>query len=252
MTQGIYCYVDKKDNSIVYIGKDSYIHKEMRNKGHYRKSLYNDQPINRILQNNINRYEYKVLEEGNISQKILNALEMSFIQRYNPKFNFTKGGDGTLGYRHTEEYKNFKSKNNPMKHPFQRKRMKENNPMKNPETVKKAFETRKRNGYIPLSGENHPMYGKKHSIEAREKMSNSHKGARFIQKQKIEMSRKKNTSGFYNVSKEKNKRCKQGFIWSYSYIDYTDNKRRKIQSIDIKKLEQKVKEKGLYWEKFEE
>ena len=61
-------------------------------------------------------------------------------------------------------------------------------------------------------------------------------------------SKSKNTSGFYRVFKHKDSSCKQGFIWSYQYYD--ENKKRKaIKSVDIKKLEQRVKKKGLHWEK---
>ena len=34
MSCGIYCYIDKKTNNIIYIGKDSYIDKQIRNKDH--------------------------------------------------------------------------------------------------------------------------------------------------------------------------------------------------------------------------
>lgn len=95
--QGIYYYLDKQTNNIVYIGKDSYIDKQKRFKAHSSKSHYSAQKINQILQNNPNRYDYKILEKGNMSQKLLNAFEMCFIFKYNPKFNFTVGGEGSLG-----------------------------------------------------------------------------------------------------------------------------------------------------------
>ena len=100
---GIYCYIDKKDDSIVYIGKDSYIHKNQRDMQHKAPSLYNAQPFNQIIQNNLDRYEYKILEKGISDETTLNELEINYIKKYNPKFNFTKGGDGTTGYKHTEE-----------------------------------------------------------------------------------------------------------------------------------------------------
>ncbi len=91
---GIYCYIDKKDGSIVYIGKDSYIYKNTRHNQHYQSCRYNHQVINRVLQNNLDRYQYKVLLKGEISQKLLNAFEKVFIRMYDPKFNYTNGGDG--------------------------------------------------------------------------------------------------------------------------------------------------------------
>lgn len=97
--QGIYCYIDKKNNNIIYIGKDSNIYKNKRHKDHLKKCNYNQQQINRILQNTPNRYKYKIILRGKIKQKILNGLEMAFIQKYNPKFNYTKGGEGKIDFQ---------------------------------------------------------------------------------------------------------------------------------------------------------
>ena len=36
MSLGIYCYIDKKDNKIVYVGKDSNIDKKRRHKDHHK------------------------------------------------------------------------------------------------------------------------------------------------------------------------------------------------------------------------
>lgn len=106
MVSGIYCYIDLTNNKIVYIGKDSNIDKNIRHKHHLSPSHYKTQKINQILQNNPNRYCYKILEKGQISKKILNALEMVFIKKYNPIFNFTAGGDGGLpGFKHSQETK---------------------------------------------------------------------------------------------------------------------------------------------------
>lgn len=93
MSMGIYCYIDKKNNQIVYIGKDSNIHYNKRHKEHYRPSLYHRQQINRVLQNNPNQYTYQILNWDVQNKDVLNALEISYIQRFKPKFNFTKGGD---------------------------------------------------------------------------------------------------------------------------------------------------------------
>lgn len=60
----------------------------------------------------------------------------------------------------------------------------------------------------------------------------------------------RNTSGYYNVCKHKDKKNKQGFTWHYRYYD-ENGKRKSIYSVDINKLEQKVKAKGLKWLKFE-
>ena len=100
--KGIYAYVDTMDNSVVYIGKDSYIDKGKRRRDHIQPSNYNKQPFNRVLQNNLNRYEYKeVFVFDDITDTELNQLEMQQIALFNPKFNFTKGGEGCTGYKHS-------------------------------------------------------------------------------------------------------------------------------------------------------
>ncbi len=109
---GIYCYIDLKDMKIVYIGKDSYIHKNYRHMQHKAPSKYEAQQINKIIQNNPERYEYKVLDDNVDSLDLLNALEINYIHQLKPKFNYTIGGDGTEGYNHSDETKAKIKKNN--------------------------------------------------------------------------------------------------------------------------------------------
>ena len=52
------------------------------------------------------------------------------------------------------------------------------------------------------------------------------------------------STGFYRVSKENTNRGK-GYRWSYQYRE--DNRNRKVSSVDLFKLEDKVKSKGLPW-----
>ena len=102
--KGIYAYVDTMDNSVVYVGKDSYIDKGKRRRDHMLPSTYNHQRFNRVLQNNPSRYEYKeIFVFDEISNTELNHLEMQQIALFNPKFNFTKGGDGFKGGKQSEE-----------------------------------------------------------------------------------------------------------------------------------------------------
>ena len=105
MSKGIYQYTDLETGDIVYIGKDSDISINRRHKHHLRPSNYDEQPINRILQNNLNRYEYGVFVEGNFTPNLLCWLEKKYIAKYNSKFNFTEGGDGLSGFKHSEETK---------------------------------------------------------------------------------------------------------------------------------------------------
>lgn len=96
-------------------------------------------------------------------------------------------------------------------------------------------------------GENNPFYGRQHTEKTKRKISNSHKGKTHSSDTLLVMSKLKNTSGYFRVCKEKRNDVKQGFIWKYFY--YENNKRKHISSVDIKKLEKKVKSKGLEWRK---
>ena len=90
---------------------------------------------------------------------------------------------------------------------------------------------------------------KGHTEESKQKMSEAHKGKTISDETKQKISESKNTSGYFRVTKNKDKNCKQGFKWVYQY--YEDGKRKTISSVDIKKLEAKVKAKGLKWERVE-
>lgn len=61
--------------------------------------------------------------------------------------------------------------------------------------------------------------------------------------------RRSGTSNYFRVCKHKKPECKQGFTWSYRY--YECGQRKEISSVDIKKLEGKVRAKGLEWRKLE-
>lgn len=58
-----------------------------------------------------------------------------------------------------------------------------------------------------------------------------------------------NKSGYYRVSKQPDTTCKQGFIWHYRY--WENNTPKAIASVNLKRLEKKVIEKGLPWKKLE-
>lgn len=54
-------------------------------------------------------------------------------------------------------------------------------------------------------------------------------------------------TGFYRVSKKKNKKYKKGFLWGYTYPT-EDGKRKALFSVSILKLKEKVETAGLPWE----
>ena len=83
-------------------------------------------------------------------------------------------------------------------------------------------------GNVRRGIDNH-MYGKHHSMESKLKMSSS----------------SNNKTGFFRVSKCKDKKYKQGFVYRYSYLE--DGKRWDIRSNKIIALASKFKSKGLPW-----
>lgn len=154
---GIYAYFDKKDNSVVYVGKDSSIEKNKRHREHMYKSNYNKQAINRILQNNPNRYTYQVLVWNVKDQETLNALEIQYIRQLKPKFNFTEGGDGKTGYVTPDETKRKISKSlTGLKHSEETKEKmrKSHKGFKHSEEAKKKISE----NHWDSSGKNNPNY----------------------------------------------------------------------------------------------
>ena len=165
MTKGIYCYIDNKNDRVVYIGKDSNIDKNRRHRAHLAPSTYNKQPINRILQNNADRYNYRILWKiDDCTDNHLNQMEIYYIRKYSPQFNFTEGGDGISDFKWSDEQKKKLSEVKKGKTPWNKGKIN----VYSEETRKKMSESKK--------GENNPMYRKRHSEETRKKMSEARKG----------------------------------------------------------------------------
>ena len=158
---GIYCYQDTlNDNEIVYVGKDSNIDRNVRYKAHLKPSQYNHQQINRVIQNNPGRYKYTVLKKwkrDEYNPNLANALEILYIRRYKPLFNFTIGGEGLLGVPNGMKGKHHSIET--------RKKISDANKGKvfSEERKKKMSEER--------MGVNNPFYGKTHSEEHKQRMS---------------------------------------------------------------------------------
>ncbi|MBQ6099004.1 MAG: hypothetical protein IJL02_03985 [Methanobrevibacter sp.] len=59
------------------------------------------------------------------------------------------------------------------------------------------------------------------------------------------ISKSRNSTGLYRVSKLNDSNCKQGFRWRYTY--WENNKHNLISATSIKKLKEKILKKGLEW-----
>lgn len=199
----------------MYIGQSNDI--ERRHRDHIRPSRYNEQVVNRVLQNNPERYELVIIKSRpGFSKEDRDILEKHYIEFYNTfaddKFNFTTGGDGGLFSEETRKKisEALKGENNP------------NYGKKNPELSKRNSQN---------IGPNNPFYGKHHSEETKRKMSLS-----------------RNSTGYRRVSLVICPDCKSGKKYRYRYYN-DDGNRKEISSVNLEKLKEKVLEKGLPWEK---
>lgn len=231
MTSGIYCYINKDTNQVIYVGKDSYIHYSIAHKRHLSASQYKSQKINQVLQNTPQKYQYKILKQGNFSDALLSALEVIYIKRYgtyeNRKghgksygFNFTIGGDGTRGWHHAVK------------------------------TKQKIRESQ--------LGEKSSNYGKHLSEEHKKKISIGNKGQKRPNgaydksfNEKITRSKAMTSTGFFRVSKERDPTTKNGFIWRYFY-ENKNTPRKKIRRVNLSKLKEAVLQKDLEWQVVDE
>ena len=246
MTCGIY-KITRKDTGQMYIGLSEDIEKRWYAHIH-RPSLKNSRIDRAIRKHGEDKFDLEIIEELPENRPLLMKREAYWVKYYDTyenknHYNLTPGGDF-----------------NPAKLPEVRAK------------ISKAV-SGENNSMYGKRGKDHPAFGRKHTQETREKISKAKSGRKLSQKTKDKLSkanygennpffghkhtpeaRKKiskarNTSGYYRVYKQNDKGCKQGFTWAYEC--YEDGKRKKISSVDIKKLEEKVRAKGLKWLKFD-
>ena len=217
---GIYGYYDTKENQMVYIGQSKNI--SLRHSHHRNPQYYNKQPINRILQNNKDRYKLIIIKvRPYFSKEDRDILEKHYIQFYNTflddnKFNYTPGGDfapSTVPEIARKISKSMSGQNNPN---YGKRFTKETT-----EKMRKA-----------KIGSKNPMYGKNHTEEVKRKMSLS----------------QGNSTGYRRVSLITCSDCKHRKRYQYWYYN-DDGKKKSISSVNLEKLKNKVLEKGLPWEK---
>lgn len=224
---GIYKFTDKETGNIVYIGKDSHIDKKARYNEHFYPSSYDEQQINRVLQNNPERYEYCEWYHVNSIEE-LNQLEFDLINLYRPRFNFQHGGKGG---RFFEKFSY---------------------------SVAKAGINRQGNQVYKISNpDNSPLIlsiNQSYLKDICEKLNDKiltlddveeiKSNRKLSLKTKIRQS-KNNSTGFFRVTKSKDKSYNQGFAWRYEYWD--NGKKKKFSRIDFFKLKEEVHKRNLPW-----
>lgn len=261
MTCGIYM-IKRKDTGQMYIGQSVDIERrwnEHVSKG--KNESYIDKAINKHGQDN---FILMTIEE--VSKKQLNDREQYWIKYYNTyndvnHYNLSPGGDV-----------------NPMDNIESRKRVSDalSNRVRTREHALNLANARNSTGFLHVTKEKNDAFKQgfrwvyrckfngqiitltSTSIEKlKEKVLyrglewqilNKNLVDKSLREEKNILSNKRNTSGYYHVSKHKCPGCKQGFIWVYEYKE--DNKRKTIKRVNIDDLKTEVEKRGLIWEEF--
>lgn len=258
MTCGIYM-IKKKDTGQMYIGQSVNI--ERRWKEHISKGKdksYIDRAINKHGQDN---FVLIIIEEA--PKENLNDREQYWVQYYNTyhdfnHYNLSLGGEA-----------------NPMDNAESRKRLSKVllNRVRTKEHSLSLANSRNITGFLHVTKEKNDAFKQgfrwvyrckrnsktitltSTSIKKLKekvlhkglewKILNQYRADKSLREEKNILGNKRNTSGYYHVSKNKCSGCKQGFIWVYEYRD--GNKRKSIKRVDINELEAEVKRRGLLW-----
>lgn len=258
MTCGIYM-IKKKDTGQIYIGQSVNI--ERRWQEHISKGKdksYIDRAINKYGQDN---FVLMIIEE--VPKGKLNKREQYWIQYYNAYYDFNHYNLSLGG------------ETNPMDSIESRKKLSKilSNRIRTKEHALSLANSRNTTGFLHVTKEKNNAFKQgfrwvyrckkddktitltstsikklKEKVLYRGlewKILNQCHADKSLEEEKNILGNKRNTSGYYHVSKNKCNGCKQGFIWVY---EYQDNDRRKtIKRVDINELEAEVKRRGLLW-----
>ena len=244
----------------MYIGLSENIEKRYREhaNGHHIKNSRIDRAIRKY---GADKFDLEIIEKLPNDRTLLMKREEYWVSHYNTyqdknHYNLTPGGD----------FNPMKDPNIKEKHAQIMKSGEVRDKLSEANSGRKLSQETKEKISKANSGKNHPFFGHKHTPETIQKMSEANSGRNVSQKtrnklskalsgrelsdeHKINVSKSLNTSGYYRVYKKDKKDSKQGFTWVYKY--QKDGNRKEISSVDIKKLEEKVRAKGLKWLKFD-
>lgn len=189
----------------IYIGKGQKrrMYEHLRDRKRFKNMFYNK--LNKMIKNENYPIIEKICEFD--EEELAYNFEKSLIQiirniKNNGKlYNSTEGGKGVCGYHYTKEV---------------REKMREN-------AIKNKIHLK----FPPTNGENHPMWGKKHNLESKQKMSikrkervttdetkkkisNSHKGKKLSDEHKKKLSISNNGKKREESTKIKISEAKKG------------------------------------------
>ena len=174
---GIYCFVNAT-NGNTYVGSAKNL--RIRLKGHYLGTRSNLILQKAIFKYGISQFYFVVLEYCEIEDLI--KKEQYYIDQLNPIYNILRTAGSSLGYQHTEEYKELFSGE---KHPFFGKTHTELTKSQIRESMlgsTRSEEVKKRISDSlkskDLLGANNPFYGKTHTDESLKKMSEANSGTK--------------------------------------------------------------------------
>lgn len=158
-------------NGKIYIGQDSKNDPEYLGSGVLIKKA--------IKKYGKENFKKEILEECK-TKKCLDEREIYWIEKMNAikeGYNLAEGGNGSLGYKHSEDTKKYLRELNLGKKQTEETRNKRNNTLKGKKRSEKAKEniSKGRKEYCSVKG-NCPMFGKKHSESTKQKMSLSQRG----------------------------------------------------------------------------
>lgn len=257
MTSGIY-YIKNLINDKYYIGQSVNIDKRF---SQHFSMLRNNNHHNTYLQNAFNKYgaknfEFKLIKS--CKPKYLNRFERVYIKKYdsyNNGYNLTEGGESfplvMIGidnpfYRHSHSDKTCLS--------LSKKR--------NSSGYFRVYQTENTYKYRWHEDGKRKSISSKNIDKLKEKvlakglewkclsninpnLPDLYQGKEISYKKKVEKSKSQNSTGYFRVGVQREKGRQDRYYYQYRI----NGKRKRISSTNINKLEKKVKNQGLPWQK---